>query len=148
MPRKLKFYRPINYERKKLSFVISIKLQDVTVLPLSIPRQLIQVPRLILSLPVSAYTTAPIADLHHLCSRLSAHSLPDGRIIHVNDTHNDLILSSLTIDALTLLPTTTYIIKVVSFMESDIHLMRFLAVSKACDASCDGTLKPSSCSTA
>ena len=112
MPRKLKFYRPKNYERKKLSFVISIKLQDVTVLPLSIPRQLIQVPRLILSLPVSAYTTAPIADLHHLCSRLSAHSLPDGWIIHVDDTHNDLILSSLTIDASTLLPTTTFIIKV------------------------------------
>ena len=65
----------------------------------------------------------------------------------MNDTHNDLILSSLTIDASTLLPTTTFIIKVVSFIESDIHLMRFLAVSKACDASCDGTLKPSSCST-
>ena len=65
-----------------------------------------------MSLPVSAYTTAPIADLHHLCSRLSAHSLPDGWIIHVDDTHNDLILSSLTIDASTLLPTTTFIIKV------------------------------------
>ena len=45
--------------------------------------------------PRSAYTTASIADLHHPCSQLSAHSLPDGWIIHVDDTHSDLILSSL-----------------------------------------------------
>ena len=43
MPCKLKFNQPKNYERKKvkkLSYIISIRLQDVTVLPLSIPRQL------------------------------------------------------------------------------------------------------------
>ena len=53
MPRKLKFYRPKNYERKKLSFIISIRLQDVTVTSLSaVPNQLVQIPQLILFLPI------------------------------------------------------------------------------------------------
>ena len=70
MPCKLKFYRTNIYERKKVFFIISITLQDVTVTSLSpVPRQLVQIPQLILSpLPISAYMTTPVTDLHHLCS--------------------------------------------------------------------------------
>ena len=113
MPRKLKFYRPKNYERKKLSFIISIRLQDVTVTSLSaVPNQLVQIPQLILSLPISTYMTAPVTDLHHLCSRLSAQSLPDGWRKHMDGTHSGLILSYLSVNSSTLMPVTSFIVKV------------------------------------
>lgn len=118
MPRKLKFHQPKNYERRKthkrkeLSFVISIRLKDVRVLPLSIPRQLIQTPQLTLSLPISAFVTAPVTDLYHLNTRLSMQSLPDGWIRHMNASHNGLIFSSLSIDSFALLPITTFIVKI------------------------------------
>ena len=108
MPRKLKYYQPKNYERKKthkrkeLSFIISI------------PYQLIQAPQLTLtlSLPISAFVTAPVTDLCHLNTRLSMQSLPNGWVRHMNELHNGLIFSSLSIDSFALLPITTFIVKI------------------------------------
>ena len=58
--------------------------------------------------------TAPVTDLHHLCSRLSAQSLPDGWRKHMDGTHScsGLILSYLSVNSSTLMPVTTFIVKV------------------------------------
>ena len=71
-----------------------------------------QIPQLKLSLPISAYTTAPITDLHHLCSRLSTHPLSHGWMRHMDATNSGLIFSSLSVDSSTLMPVTTFIVKV------------------------------------
>ena len=102
MPCKLKFYRTKNYERKKVSFIISITFQDVTVTSLSpVPHQLLQIPQLILSLLISAYMTTPVTDLHDLCSWLSAQSLPDGWRRHMDGKYNGLIFSNLSVNSST-----------------------------------------------
>ena len=102
MPSKLNFYRAKNYERKKVSFIISITFQDVTVTSLSpVPHQLLQIPQLILSLLISAYMTTPVTDLHDLCSWLSAQSLPDGWRRHTDGKYNGLIFSNLSVNSST-----------------------------------------------
>ena len=98
MPRKLKFYQPKNYERKK-----TLKRKELSNL---------QSPQLTLSLPISAFITAPVTDLSHLDTRLSMQSLPDGWVRHMNASHNGLIFSSLSIDSFALLPTTTFVVKI------------------------------------
>ena len=85
----------------------------MTVTSLSaVPNQLVQIPQLILSLPISTYMTTPVTDLHHLCSRLSAQSLPDGWRKHMYGTHSGLILSYLSVNSSTLMPVTSFIVKV------------------------------------
>ena len=115
MARKLRLHQRKNYERKKihkrkeLSFVVSIKLQDVRVRPLSIPRQ---TPQLTLSLPISAYITAPVNDICHLNSRLSVQTLPDGWVRHMDASHSGLIFTNLSIDSFSMLPITTFIVRI------------------------------------
>ena len=58
------------------------------VLPLSIP---MQIPWLTLSLPISAFVTAPVKDICHLNSWLSMQTMPDGWLRHMNASHGDLI---------------------------------------------------------
>ena len=112
MPRKLRLHQRKSYERKKihkrkeLSFVVSIKLQDVRVLPLSIPRQ---IPQLTLSLPISAYVTAPVNDIYHLNSR---QTLPDGWVRHMDASHSGLIFTNLSIDSFSMLSITTFIVRI------------------------------------
>ena len=69
--------------REKLPLVVSIRLQDVTMTLLS-ACMLFHINgynQLVLSLLISAYMTVPVT---HLYTQLSACSLPNGWIRHVN----------------------------------------------------------------
>ena len=114
MPRKLRFYQPKRYERKKrdqaMSLLLSIPLTVVKVLPVSVPLHLVNVPKLVLSLPLSAYLTAPVTDLKHLSSRLASQSLPAG---WTNACQNDcLIFAMLTVNSPLLTANATFLVKV------------------------------------
>ena len=120
MPCKLRLHQPKNYERKKIckrkepTFVVSIKLQDVRAFPLSIP---MRIPRLTLSLPISAFITALVYDICHLNSRLSMQTLPDGWVRHMNASHSNLIFTNLSIDSFAMLPITTFIVRIDHYLK-------------------------------
>ena len=98
MPRKLKFYQT---KAKKL--------------PEKLPS-----PPFCLSLPLTAYLTAPVSDLSHLCHRLATQTLPDGWVVQSPDLSDDgslIISSSPIVDPSTLVATITFVVKVDSHLK-------------------------------
>lgn len=92
---------------------VSIPLSVVMVFTVSIPFHMINVPKPVLSLLLSAYLTAPITDLKHLSSHLASQSLPAGWIGHIDARQNHcLIFASLTISSPLLAATATFIVKI------------------------------------
>ena len=70
-------------------------------------------PKPVLSLPLSAYLTAPITDLKHLSSHLASQSLPAGWIEHIDAHQNNcLVFASLTVSSPLLAATATFIVKI------------------------------------
>ena len=94
-----------------MSLPVSIPLSIVTVLTVSIPLCLVNVPKLVLSLPLSAYLTAPVTDLKHLSSRLANQTLPAVEHIGVRQ-NNSLIFTSLSISSPLLSATAMSLVKV------------------------------------
>ena len=72
-----------------------------------------QAPKLVMSLPLSAYLSAPVTDLNHLSSCLASQSLPGGWVQHVCACQNDSpFFASLTINSPLLSAIATFLVRV------------------------------------
>ena len=114
---------------------VSIPLSVVMVFTVSIPFHLINVPKPVLSLPLSAYLTAPITDLKHLSSCLASQSLPAGWIEHIDARQNNcLIFASFTISSSLLTATATFIVKVDDAFHWTVSCHRIQLEAEQCQA--------------
>jgi len=89
-----------------------------------------------LSLPLSAYLTAPVSDLNLLYHRISTQKLPDGWITHSFKQSDDgsLFLSSVpAIDSSTLIATTTFVVKVDRDLKWSLSYHGILVQNNQCD---------------
>ena len=101
MPRKLRFYRIKNQERKRKTMTVSIPLHL-----LHTP------PTFSVHLPISSYLNAPVSNLRHLGRRRDRQSLPTGWIEHVDARRNNSLVFSRLISSQFLLETDTFIVRI------------------------------------